>query len=760
LEEAVVSLMQHEDEIQTIWNHETIGEKLHGLWKDSALLHELEGLLSKLEATESAGKRKREREDSESDGAPDTTFQRTLAFTVLPVATSVGPMRQVSQNGLLGGIQNSLAARAHANTIRSSLGDDLNGDFVSSHDALRFPARTPALLDLYFSHTHPWFPILERHHILRISYSCSSNHQRPESMSSADLATLWALVAYVDKQYFHLSTESRPSSEMRPEEMSMVAMSLMPALDSGAFEIGHVQALLLVALNSIGSQWSQAWMVIGHAVRVAMNINVGQISSRGKHALFGCFVLDTWISARLGRRPHMRPADIEHFGHIEEDGLEEWDPWTNSIGAASAHGNVRGPAFVISCFNRMCDIFTVLNDVICDTSSGPERQKFCQQERERIESLFKSLPFVNDSTNNSLTQQHKSPHQTYLALSYLTTKLALDFHARDAEPIPLDNFARNACDMLVLLTQHCQSIGLTVIPPLFEYTMHLSLDGATLALLHFIENTGFPTYACWVHKMSEHVTEMKSLWPIFNQLSDKLAGLERQGRASLTSPITPFPRPTLRTNVNSNLTMQSQQVRHNTQSSFGMTATNITPAFTNDNASASNLNFWEAPTPQVIGSSTLASSIRDQLPESFDMMLTDLTTPTPSSLTMPAGLAMPATSQTSPSFSGDDVDAIFHDLAHLDTTEWTSNREQGLQEFGFADDLTFQAFCNDPDRLVDRATPLEASTIDNAATNFWPPPGFFPDHFGETDPHVEASQILQSLSGNEQYPTLPEGVGW
>jgi hypothetical protein len=55
---------------------------------------------------------------------------------------------------------------------------------------------------------------------------------------------------------------------------------------------------------------------------------------------------------------------------------------------------------------------------------------------------------------------------------------------------------------------------------------------------------------------------------------------------------------------------------------------------------------------------------------------------------------------TSPSFTGDEIDALFHEMAQLDTTRWTDNRTQGLKDFGFADDSTFEAFCNDPDRLI------------------------------------------------------------
>jgi hypothetical protein len=126
---------------------------------------------------------------------------------------------------------------------------------------------------------------------------------------------------------------------------------------------------------------------------------------------------------------------------------------------------------------------------------------------------------------------------------------------------------------------------------------------------------------------------------------------------------------------------------------------------------------------------------------------------------MPAGLTMPA-SDPSPSFQGDDVDMIFHNLAYLDTTDWTNNRERGLQDFGFADESTFQDFCNDPERMVPSSGTPFGLLANETTANFWPPPGFFPSHYDEQDPQVEASQILQSLSNNDPYPTLPEGVGW
>lgn len=100
-------------------------------------------------------------------------------------------------------------------------------------------------------------------------------------MPSADLAARWALLAYADKQHAHITSECRAAAETGPVKMLISDMKMMPPLKSGVFEMAHVQALLLVALNSIGSQWNQAWVIIGHAVRIALEINIGQVPGRG-----------------------------------------------------------------------------------------------------------------------------------------------------------------------------------------------------------------------------------------------------------------------------------------------------------------------------------------------------------------------------------------------------------------------------------------------------------------------------------------------
>lgn len=62
---------------------------------------------------------------------------------------------------------------------------------------------------------------------------------------------------------------------------------------------------------------------------------------------------------------------------------------------------------------------------------------------------------------------------------------------------------------------------------------------------------------------------------------------------------------------------------------------------------------------------------------------------------------------TSPSFQGDEIDALFHEMAQLDTTEWATGRNQGLKDFGFNDMQAFEEFCNDPDRVFSSNAEIE-----------------------------------------------------
>ncbi len=687
-------LEEHNQELLDIWNHEVAGEELHLTWKESRILRELETILSRLEYDSTSNlKKKREKEGVEPQDAVELSFHRFPAYHLEEGAdlTSV-----------------DLSSPLLAKTARMP---------PVTHPPL--PKRASALIDSYFSFTHCWFPIVEKHRVLRISYSYSRQPATSTS-NSADLSVLWALLAYADTQSTAEVVNSRDAeilqqrTEMTAEDMRTTARNLIPD-EQGPFEIGHVQALLLLVLLYIGqNNWSCAWALVGHATRIALELALGTTSSekRGTSVLYGCFILDTLIAAHLMRPPMLRRQDMEAVVQLEEDGSEEWDPWTSPKAPSLLQ---REPSFMISNFNRLVDLFTILNDAITDQRTGSVKQLRFQAHADALRDMPSKFPMLLGS--------HGPPHHIYLQLFHLSTTIVVLRESFEGGA-PSDPLARLACEILILLTKYAQNptFGLAMIPPVLESPVRLACYAAIAARPSFDHLQGLPSYNAFARKMTDHTQAMCTIWPVFAPLT-KLWQKE----------------------------LQKAQVG-------AFSTTNV-----DEGPGAGN---WQTAMDIPLPRYSSASAVFEQSGttvdlEGFDMPMTGLERSSSfiEQSSMPAGLAIPA-SDTSPSFQGDDVDAIFHNLAHLDTTDWTSGREQGLQDFGFADETTFQAFCNDPERLASSGGSSFGLLPNNTTVSFWPPPGFFPGRFGEPDPQVQASQILQSLSGNETYSNLPEGVGW
>ena len=782
LEDVVSQLMvRYQQELLDLWNHDAIGEDLHTSWKESKILHELEGLLSKLESIDSSTlKRKRENEDVGSEEADeDSSFHRQAEYHIAGGSES-GPA-----NGSSSPI---LERTGFVLPPREPL-------FNSAHHSKMLPGRASLLLDFYFSHTHCWFPIVERHHILRTSYSYSKTHKGQSQVSSADMAALWAILAYSDQQFAKVLImedvrTGGPTAKMTAEEMRLTARELIPT-EKGPFEIGHIQALLLLTLLDIGlGDWNGAWLLVGYALRVALELDLGISSSqkRGANVLHGCFILDTLIAAHLIKCPHLRRQDLEAFGYLEEDGLEEWDPWVNSISSSSGHRDP-APAFSLSCFNRLLDVFMVLNDNICDRRTGLDKQIYFQERSEILKALSANFPVPLSALSEG------PPHHIYLHLFHLSTTILVLRQSFEGGA-PSDTLAHLACETLILLTQFSQTggLGLGILPPILENAVRSASYAAIAARPSFDLEPGLPSYNSFARKMTGHISELSSIWPVFSSLSTLWQNELRTGIVydepkgttesnHLTTPMSAswnnqasagLTTPTIPNSITAPIHNRTPSVQDMANVFSPLLVTRSVEDVRSWSVPHANQNPLTSPSPRVnsgvqgtltgyggaeMGFEQVGGQLRGEganhpqivALEPFDLSMSGLET-----ATMPAGLAMPANDPSPSSFHGDDVDVIFHNLAHLDTTEWTNDREQGLKEFGFTDEMTFQAFCNDPERLVPSRPSDEAAGV----PNFWPPPGFFPGHFEESDPQLEASQILQSLSGNDPYPSIPGSVGW
>ncbi|GAB1317338.1 hypothetical protein MFIFM68171_07548 [Madurella fahalii] len=242
-----------------------------------------------------------------------------------------------------------------------------------SPDRLRLPPNHWRLLDIYFSYTHSWLPILEKHALFQISYQYPEEGLTitPEVASSGAHAELWSALALASLQDAAsskaASSDDRDSVGPSPIEVYNVARGLLPS-ENGPFQVHHARALLLLSLvNLAGEKLSGAWLLTGSAIRILLDIPLpaGQPKDRRSMelALMACFMIETILSVRCNRPPHLREEDLADLPRIPEDGLDQWEPWKPCDGFGPSHAgprSSRSPAFCMSTFNHLYAIMKVV----------------------------------------------------------------------------------------------------------------------------------------------------------------------------------------------------------------------------------------------------------------------------------------------------------------------------------------------------------------------------------------------------------------
>ena len=216
---------------------------------------------------------------------------------------------------------------------------------------LRLPEDHWRLLDIYFSYTHSWLPILGKQGIYQASYLYPAPGLTldPREPSSAAHAELWSALALASFQDLANSTTTssprdagKDDAALSPAAIYLVARSLIP-LEDGPFQIHHSRALLLLSLANLGrGRLTPAWLLVGSAIRIALDINAnvntqqsasasastdnGRERQRIQSVLIACFIIDTVISARDNKPPHLKAEDMQHVLPVQEDGLDQWKP--------------------------------------------------------------------------------------------------------------------------------------------------------------------------------------------------------------------------------------------------------------------------------------------------------------------------------------------------------------------------------------------------------------------------------------------------
>lgn len=787
LEETMLALLGATDRsrgrrerLMQLWTDEGSSESLHEAWKGSRLWGALEKMLSPgYMDTKSPVKRPREEEDDGSYLSASSQW----GFRVgrgQSLGTAVAGPKVVDP-------LSSPATKKPRLSSTTDINSPQTPGRLNDLQNLPLPAHTSDLVETYFSQTHPWFPIIPKHNMLRASYIYANGvNSGNTSTSSGDHAALWAILSYTTGQGLsarntHDALILDPLAQSR--EYYHIARSLLPS-ERERFDLGHVQALLLLTLVNVGFEdWTAAWLLSGQAARMAEAMELSKPldfrrsdETRQRKAVYmGCFVIDSILSVRLSRSPCLRSNGSDVIGRLEEDGLEEWNSWVDVLPSRAAldssNAPPRGPLLALSCFNRLFELTGVLNKIAWDFPQATNAHVFIQKILLDLKSLDDRLPancrLIDAESRESQNRAPLLLHQSYFHLTYTATLLFLYTRQLSQGPF-MQGTNHNAIDeiekilyrTLDVISHHVENFQACGIPPLLEFPLRSILESVS-SVRSKLESPGF-SVSKWIIIFAQKLNEVSSPWPVFRTLSETIGSLlfhppESYTLTQTSAGIDNSGHYDSQTETKANNDIIDTGHRSFRTSGFSPNGPKQFPLQTEmyKSTSQTSTNNLRIPSGMETGSQEhTAAHILDELmgahkARSDNADLNDIgqllnQQPQPQAGSTPDSANLSQHNLASAGFttgqqagrsymtdeaslSPNDLDSIFKDLAYIDTTDWAESRQKGLRDFGFMDDNTFQAFCHDPDRLVG-SRPLVLPTAMSIA-DIWPPPGFFPETF-------------------------------
>ena len=222
-------------------------------------------------------------------------------------------------------------------------------DYIGSSSfrgILKLPHNWRNLLEVYFSYTYCWLPIMNEKALWSTALHIPTEGIPFNSLSllSPCYAELWAAIALASFQvYSHEGTGACPR-DLSPTMLFITSRRMMPC-EHHTLRLPHVRALLLHSLVLMGQgEVLAAWLVIGTATRLALHLretnhlesdnNTSAQQSRGESqglcALAACMMLETFTSVHLGHLsfPDLRLREVDDYVEILGEGSEhqDWKP--------------------------------------------------------------------------------------------------------------------------------------------------------------------------------------------------------------------------------------------------------------------------------------------------------------------------------------------------------------------------------------------------------------------------------------------------
>ncbi|GAB7348889.1 hypothetical protein MBLNU459_g7584t1 [Dothideomycetes sp. NU459] len=601
-------------------------DRLHNHWSKSLVYKQIDQLLSGSEVV-SPFQNEGEEGAEEGDGNLIDLFNPEGIVT----ANAAGEDLNVTSSDPSSGFPSTRGGKSPQNYPSPSV---LKPPFLLPLDFWK-------LLDVYYAFTHAWLPISEKHDILKTAYSYPPEgaYLLASAPGSGSHAELWAILALTAHQ-----TDPR-KDQVEIDRYMTTSRDLIP-LDSGPFEIGHLKAILLLTLIYIGRS---------------------------------CFILESIIGKKSCLPTHLRSEDVAVLGFLEEDGLEEWNPWDGGASDASQghFAPPRQPAQTLSIFNHLVRVLQGQKTGLFEAQSGhqadPRRTTLLNasgsihSDTHRTSKSAQGRAGPGDSHRRSSQGQQNSPSNNALTPQHLHLRVITHW----METIGQAGKSNTQTMMAQWIEQYVRTFGSATVPPTLVCALgSLSDDrGATSQDMH-IRNMITSISATWTRLPITAPYAQNTATMVGQHLSPLVAG-QHLSPASITFDP---PRPSVQ--------------RQNTAENNGTAATAQQFNAVRDNRVNDTTFFQPITTSLGIQSSSAIPHIG--IPTNTDGSSPNISQMQHQSIAQTSA----PTFYPAPPHEGQpsDLDAIFEEIAMLDGVRQDDDRPQFMRNLGLGPDLDLSAF--------------------------------------------------------------------
>lgn len=387
------------------------------------------------------------------------------------------------------------------------------------------PYSPKQMLDNFFIHIHPAFPMVDKNGMLAFSLG--------EAQKKTCRSCLYWTLVFIGFLY------GLPGKYGDTKHSAQTVHDISISTLDCQHTVEGVQALLLQSLYFLGrGYWSNSWIALGNALHMAKGLdlndkNVSGMSVVHRRTWKCCCLIDTIIAGRLGRLPQI--SYVEYFD--EDEPLlsdEEMELWPRP-------GNINGPcpARTVTLFNAQCTLNRIANKFLTVTNrkdypgylSEQEKTLFLQTCVNELHNWFVTLPpeiSFQHLFNPDFVSPSILPHFAHLVLGYLTVASVL-IVAGATEVSPLLPSATGMINMCLNVVRNIHPYRKPL--PDFEYFMTLCL---TASMKLYIQTNRASSIADYEEFRSvvEYLKEFSSMWGMSSVSYQYFVNLMRKDNAN------------------------------------------------------------------------------------------------------------------------------------------------------------------------------------------------------------------------------------